>query len=106
MRIGVLTLLDRDDVAGQMAAQIVARVPGESGLVQIRRPRPRDALPRQVRDLQEAQLVALACGDPPEGAERWTLVLLADKLVALGVVESIAPDTVRLVLKKTNLSHG
>jgi homeodomain-containing protein len=54
----------------------------------------------------EAQLVALACGDPPDGADRWTLVLLADKLVALGVVDAIAPDTVRLVLKKTNLSRG
>ena len=61
---------------------------------------------RKLDGAQEAQLVALACGDPPEGAERWTLVLLADKLVALGVVESIAPDTVRLVLKKTNLSLG
>jgi len=54
----------------------------------------------------EAQLIALACGEPPKGAERWTLVLLANKLVALGVVESIAPDTVRLILKKTNLSLG
>lgn len=54
----------------------------------------------------EAQLVALACGDPPDGADRWTLVLLADKLVALGVVDTIAPDTVRLMLKKTNLSLG
>jgi hypothetical protein len=54
----------------------------------------------------EAHLVALACGDPPNGADRWTLVLLADKLVALGVVDKIAPDTVRLILKKTNLSLG
>ncbi len=54
----------------------------------------------------EAQLVALACGDPPKGAERWTLVLLADKLVALGVVDKIAPDTVRLILKTTNVSLG
>jgi Homeodomain-like domain len=54
----------------------------------------------------EAQLIALACSNPPPGAERWTLVLLADKLVALGVVEAIAPDTVRLILKKTNLSLG
>ena len=61
---------------------------------------------RKLDGTQEAQLVALACNDPPEGAERWTLVLLADKLVALGVVDKIAPDTVRLVLKKTNLSLG
>jgi hypothetical protein len=61
---------------------------------------------RKLDGAQEAHLVALACSDPPAGAERWTLVLLADKLVALGVVDKIAPDTVRLVLKKTNLSLG
>jgi Homeodomain-like domain len=61
---------------------------------------------RKLDGAGEAQLVALACSDPPEGADRWTLVLLADKLVALGVVDKIAPDTVRLVLKKTNLSLG
>ena len=61
---------------------------------------------RKLDGAQEAQLVTLVCGEPPDGAERWTLVLLADKLVALQVVASIAPDTVRLVLKKTNLSLG
>jgi transposase len=61
---------------------------------------------RKLDGAQEAQLVALTCGAPPEGAERWTLVLLADKLIELKIVDSIAPDTVRLVLKKTNLSPG
>jgi transposase len=61
---------------------------------------------RKLDGVGEAQLVAVVCGDPPAGAERWTLVLLADKLVELKVVDSIAPDTVRLVLKKTNLSLG
>ncbi len=55
---------------------------------------------------QEAHLVALACSPPPDGAERWTLALLADKLVELQVVESIARDTVRLALKKTSSSRG
>jgi hypothetical protein len=54
----------------------------------------------------EAQLVALACSAPPDGAERWTLVLRAEKLVALTVVDKIAPDTVRLVLQKTNSHLG
>jgi hypothetical protein len=61
---------------------------------------------RKLDGAGEAQLVAVACSEPPNGADRWTLVLLADKLVALGVVDTIAPDTVRLVLKKTNLSLG
>jgi len=52
----------------------------------------------------EAQLIALACGPAPEGRSRWTLSLLADALVALEVVESIAVQTVRRTLKKTRCS--
>jgi transposase len=55
---------------------------------------------------QEAHLIALACSEPPRGFARWTLVMLAQKLVKDGVVESISPESVRLVLKKTNLSLG
>jgi len=61
---------------------------------------------RKLDGVQEAQLVALTCSPPPEGAERWTLALLADKLVELQVVDAIARDTVRLTLKKTNSSRG
>jgi transposase len=50
----------------------------------------------------EAQLIALVCSDTPDGHARWTLRLLADKLVELGVVESISHEAVRQVLKKTN----
>ena len=49
----------------------------------------------------EAHLIALACGAPPEGRARWTLRLLADRMVALGYVESVSHETVRLTLKKT-----
>lgn len=51
---------------------------------------------------QEARLAALACSQPPAGAERWTLALLADKLVELRVVDTIARETVRVALKKTS----
>jgi transposase len=61
---------------------------------------------RKLDGAQEAQLIALACSAPPPGAERWTLALLADKLVELRVVESIARDTVRVALKKTSSSRG
>ena len=61
---------------------------------------------RKLDGAQEAHLAAIACSPPPEGAERWTLALLADKLVELQVVESIARDTVRQILKKTNSSRG
>jgi DNA-binding CsgD family transcriptional regulator len=54
---------------------------------------------------QEAFVVALACSDAPEGRERWTLQLIADKLVELQVVdEPVSYETVRATLKKTNLS--
>ena len=64
---------------------------------------------RQYRKLdgaQEARLIALACGAPPAGRGRWTLRLLADRLVELDVVESISPECVRMTLKKTNSSRG
>ena len=54
----------------------------------------------------EAHLIALACGQAPEGRSRWTLRLLADRMVALEYVEEVSKDTVRRVLKKTSLSLG
>ena len=57
-------------------------------------------------DGQEAYLVALACSVAPEGRQRWTLELLTRELVDDGIVEKISTETVRLVLKKTNLSLG
>jgi transposase len=53
----------------------------------------------------EAQLIALACSHPPAGRSSWTLELLANELVALKVVDSICPQTVRRTLKKTNSNH-
>ena len=64
---------------------------------------------RQYRKLdgdQEAHLIAVACSAAPEGQARWTLRLLADKLVELQVVESISPECVRSTLKKTISSRG
>jgi len=54
----------------------------------------------------EAQLVALACQEPPEGRSRWTLRLLADQMVALDYVDQLSYQTVRRTLKKTNSSLG
>ena len=54
----------------------------------------------------EAQLIALCCGPAPEGRARWTLRLLAGRLVELEVVDAICHETVRAVLKKTNSSRG
>jgi len=51
---------------------------------------------------KEAKLVAICCGKPPEGRARWTLRLLADRLVEQEIVEGISHETVRRTLKKTN----
>jgi transposase len=60
---------------------------------------------RKLDGEQEARLVALACSKPPEGQARWSLRLLADKMVELDVVEEISYQTVRRTLRKTPSSH-
>ena len=50
----------------------------------------------------EAHLIALSCSEPPEGRARWTLRLLADKVVELGYIDSISYEAIRQTLKKTN----
>ena len=54
----------------------------------------------------EARLVALSCGDPPEGHAKWSLRLLADKAVELGYIDGVSHETVRRVLKKTPSNPG
>ncbi len=54
----------------------------------------------------EAHLIALSCSEPPEGFARWSLRLLADKVVELEYIDSISHETIRHILKKTKLSHG
>jgi transposase len=60
---------------------------------------------RRLDGEQEARLLALACSAPPSGRARWTLRLLADKMVELEVVEEISYETVRRTLKKTKSSR-
>lgn len=79
----------------------------EEGLERALVPRPttRTYL-RKIDGTAEAHLVALCCADPPKGRARWTLKLLADKLIALGQVKKVSRETVRQTLKKTNSSPG
>jgi transposase len=62
--------------------------------------------PRKLDGAQEARLIAVACGPAPEGRARWTMQLLADRLVELHVVDSVSPECVRQTLKKTNSNRG
>ncbi len=61
---------------------------------------------RMLVGAQEAHLVALACSDPPQGRREWTMQLLADRLVTLGIVERISDETVRRTLKKGGSNRG
>ena len=70
------------------------------------RKRPDRVYERRLDGRQEAHLVALACGAPPEGQARWTLRLLAGELVRLEVVEAVSHETVRQALKKTRSGRG
>jgi len=70
-----------------------------------RKPQDRPSRERKFDGAAEARLIALACSQPPEGHARWTLKLLADRLVELEVFDSVSDETVRRVLKKTNSSR-
>jgi len=61
---------------------------------------------RKLDGKAEAQLIALSCGPAPQGRARWTLRLLAERLVELEIVEEICHETVRQTLKKMNSSRG
>lgn len=78
----------------------------EEGLESALNERPRPGQRRKLDGKQEAHLVAVACSQAPAGHARWTLKLLADKVVELELVDSISPETGRQVLKKTNSSRG
>ena len=71
-------------------------------------PKPQPARPGKIKikgDLEQ-RLLQLACTDPPQGRCHWTLQLLADELVALGLLASVSTETVRQALKKTTSSRG
>lgn len=72
----------------------------------LERKRPTGRHFRKLDGAQEAKLVTVACSPAPEGQSRWTIKLLADKLVELEVVDSISEETVRMTLKKMTSSRG
>ena len=118
-RARILLLLDRSqgqkrklhEIAEGMFTSIgtvsnVKRSYLKGGLEHGLRDRPRPGAKPKIDGEVEAHLIALACSEPPEGQVRWTLRLLADKLVELELVASISHVAVRDALKKTNSSLG
>jgi hypothetical protein len=85
---------------GTITVHRVRRAFVEGGLegALVRRPLPRR--PRMFDGEQEAHLIALACGNPPAGRRRWTLRLLADRMVELGHIDKVSHETIRRTLKK------
>ena len=78
----------------------------EEGLEPALTERKRPGVPPKFTTKQHAHVIALACSDPPAGRSRWTLRLLADRVVELGLAEECSYETIRRVLKKTPLSRG
>ncbi len=78
----------------------------EEGLEAALSERPRPGARRKLDGHQEAYLVALACSEAPEGKKRWSMQLLADQLVEVGMVEEISDETVRRTLKRGLSNRG
>jgi transposase len=74
----------------------------EGGLAKALHENPRPGAQRKLDGRGEAYLIALACSEPPEDQQHWTLRVLADRLVALGIVDRVSHETVRQTLKKTS----
>jgi transposase len=68
--------------------------------------RPHPTSGSELDEKQEAHIIALACSEPPAGQVRWTLELLTQEVLKDGIVTHISPETVRLLLKKTNSNLG
>lgn len=93
---------------GSATVQRVRKRAAEDGIVAALERKPQKSPSRKpvLDGRAEAQLVTLACSSPPEGHTRWTLCLLADRLVELDVVETVSVTTVHRRLKKTRSSLG
>ena len=117
----ILLLSDENPAWGGMKDEEIARVlqVGTATVERVRRRCVEEGLeralgrkeqenrrPKKLDGEGEAHLIALACGEPPEGRASWTLQFLADGLVEREIVASISPETVRQTLKKTNSSLG
>lgn len=97
---------DALEVGLSTIARVRERFVEESIEAALRRRTPSRTRERLLDGSEEAHLLALTCSSPPAGQERWSLRLLADKMVELEYVAHVSHETVRQTLKKTNSSHG
>lgn len=115
IRARVLLLADKDESDPAIAREVgvckatvfnIRRRYCAEGLQATLDDKPRSGKPRTMTERKVAQVSALACSKPPEGRQRWTHRLLADRLVELAFVESVSHTTVGRVLKKTRSNLG
>jgi transposase len=91
---------------GRVTVYRIRRQYHDGGLPLALQDKRRSGAPSKIEGRVEASLTMLACSAPPAGYGRWTLQLLADKLVERKVIDAISLESVRTALKKTNLNHG
>ena len=94
------------EVSARTVARVRARFAREGLAAALGRKPPARVYWRKLDSAQEARLIAVACTEPPAGQARWSLRLLANRLVELEVVDGISPETVRATLNKTPSSRG
>ncbi len=94
------------DVAPLTIANVRKRYVEGGFAAALQRKKPAREYERCMDGEAEAHLVALICGEPPEGHDRWTLRLLQKRMVELAYVESVSHETIRTTLKKTSVSLG
>ena len=78
----------------------------EEGLQSALSEKPRSGQPRKYSDIQEAEVIAMACTDPPKGRKRWTIQLLTDRMRRRNDFSTINRETIRLILKKAKHDLG
>jgi transposase len=114
-RAQILLLASEDRVDEEIAAALHVGVRTvertrqrfvEEGLEASLRERPRPGARPKLGPKEQAYVVALACTKPPEGRERWTMQLLADRIVELQIVPDITDEAIRRLLKRTSSSPG
>ena len=116
LRSIILILLDKTDLTQKEIAKILSISPKTVGKIKKRyldeglnsalNDKSRPGQPRKYDDNKEAEIIALACTDPPKGRKRWTVRLIAEEMKKIPGFETINRETVRNILKKIQLNHG
>jgi len=115
LRAVILLLLDKGLTNIEIADMLdihqntVSRIKNKylkGGLEEALYDKPRSGQPKKYGAREEAEIIALACSDPPEGRKNWSIRLITETLKEKKGFETINRESVRLVLKKANLNHG